>query len=89
MSDVLRHLRPLVAPLLVLLAHVLTLQALVRLDVVGRLLGAAATPPLGLLAVVAVFYVLRVFAYFVVPGWLLCRMVGVAAAVMRLNGSPP
>lgn len=81
MNETARHFRPLGAPLIVLALHAIALHVLVRLDVVGRLLGAAATPPLALVAVVGVFYVLRVLAYFVVPGWLLCRMVGVVGAV--------
>lgn len=84
-----RHFRPLVAPLLLLVAHLVTLAVLVRIDVVGRLLGAAAAPPLALVVVVGAFYVLRLGVYFVVPGWLLCRMVGVVAAVLRLNDNPP
>lgn len=84
-----RLFRPLVAPLLVLVAHLVTLAVLVRIDVVGRLLGAAAAPPLALVAVVGAFYVLRLGAYFVVPGWLLCRMVAVVAAAVRLNDNPP
>lgn len=82
MRSLARHFRPLAAPLAVLAAHALALSALLRLDVVGLLLGAAATPPLSLLLLVAAFYVLRLGAFFVVPGWLLCRMVSVVGAVL-------
>ena len=39
--------------------------------------------PITLVFAVGLFYVLRLFAYFVVPGWLLLRMIGVVGNVLR------
>jgi hypothetical protein len=65
--------RPLVAPLSVLALHALVLRILVETGAVGQVLGAA-EQNLAWVAVLAVFYLLRLVAFFVAPGWLLVAM---------------
>jgi hypothetical protein len=70
-------------PLGLLVAHGLALRGLYAADVVARVLGAA-SPPWGLVLVLVAFYLLRIIAYFVAPGWLLYSLG--RALVRRLNG---
>lgn len=57
------------APLLVLLGHVVAVAILSRIDVISQLLGSARPNPVWLFLALA-FYALRLVAVFVAPGWL-------------------
>ncbi len=67
-------------PLLLIAVHLLLLRALASMNVVHELLGTA-RPDLGLVALLGFFYLLRLLAFFVAPGWLVFRVVGAVRGV--------
>lgn len=62
-------------PALLLLAHLIALWCLGRVDVLSQILGAARPNPIWLLVAV-LFFQLRLVAVFVAPGWLMAALVG-------------
>jgi hypothetical protein len=78
---------PLGPPLALLGVHALALRALYAADVMGRLLGAV-SPSGWLVLLLACFYLLRLVAFFVAPGWLLVAVVRVAVALRRGRSVP-
>lgn len=73
------------APLIVGAGHLLLLTVLARIDTVRELLGAA-RPSIPLALLLFGFYVLRLVAIFVVPGWLIAN---VAWALFKARRSAP
>jgi hypothetical protein len=74
--------RQAIAPVLLILAHIVALYVLDRANVVARLLGAAQVD-LVLVALLGLFYVLRLTALFVAPGWLVLIAAQTAFALVR------
>ena len=63
--------RPLALPIALLALHEIALRALAAKDVVGQILGAAEAPAPALIALMVAFYLVRLAAIFIAPGWLL------------------
>lgn len=81
MKPVWRMIRPLYAPLAVLVLHALALELLYRADVLSELLGTT-SPNVAAAFALALYYVLRIVAIFICPGWLLFAL---ARVVMDLR----
>jgi hypothetical protein len=78
--------RPLALPLALLGLHEIALRALSAMDVVGRILGAAAAPDPALVALLGAFYVVRLAAIFVAPGWILLALGRTILALRHRRG---
>jgi hypothetical protein len=78
--------RPLVPPLALLALHEIALRALAAKDVVGQILGAAEAPAPALVALMVAFYLVRLVAIFVAPGWLLLALACGAISWRRRRG---
>ena len=78
-----RILKAALPPLIIAAVHLALLLVLARIDTVRELLGTA-NPSIPLALLLFAFYVLRIVAIFVLPGWMIVRFA--RAVIENVNG---